>query len=190
MGILYNKIDYAAKRLTVHVEGVAFQAVTSTMIRSLLSPVAIVSLGLGLILTIPGAAKVQGVEKTEGPSCHLESKSAVPAPVVVEKVIKEKVELTARQIYFMLAKGQAPRPQECGEAESWMCAGPEHACSRDGHKIEGDDTVNWHACSCHHTCKENPEANDRTQGRKWDNKCKTRCSPSHCHCGPKHCMET
>jgi hypothetical protein len=73
-------------------------------------------------------------------------------------------------------------PPECTADKPWMCGVTEIGCSRTGHQPAGDDAKEFYACSCKHTCNKEGSRDDETQSRNWDRACKTRCSPSHCHC--------
>jgi len=88
------------------------------------------------------------------------------------------------------AQDETPDPPVCqGAQKPWNCGSIEHACSRTGHRVEGDETKYWHACNCRHRCKAGGKPDDETQGREWDARCSARCRTWHCHC-PHPCQQT
>lgn len=70
----------------------------------------------------------------------------------------------------------------CDPDRPWMRGTVEKACSHTGEKWQGDETADWSACDCKHTCAKDDPSTEETQGRRWDASCATRCSPRHCHC--------
>lgn len=89
----------------------------------------------------------------------------------------------------LTAAGQSGSCPDCPDpSRPWMRGVVEIACSMDGHRIAGDETREWRACACQHRCDPADGRADETDGRAWDASCKTRCSPSHCHC-PHPCDE-
>lgn len=82
---------------------------------------------------------------------------------------------------------QTPLPPDCPERRDWWnCGQVEHACSRDGHRVEGDATRYWHKCTCKQQCR-TPGDEDNKAARFTDRTCKTRCKLNHCHCPQPHC---
>lgn len=77
------------------------------------------------------------------------------------------------------------------EPKPWMQGTVEIGCSRNGRK-PGDqgESVQWKSCSCHHQKNPNGQCGDETDGRRWDPKCETRCSPKRCRCAPNPCDGT
>jgi hypothetical protein len=88
---------------------------------------------------------------------------------------------------FLTDTQGSPQPPMCDRPDSWNCGTVEHACSRTGHKVQGDDTENWHACACQQKCL-NDGSRDNSPG-SWQKRCKARCRQDHCHC-PTACQST
>lgn len=89
----------------------------------------------------------------------------------------------------LLARDVSPEQDE--NPRPWMQGTQEIGCSRDGVKPRDQgEHVEWKACACHHTKKAGGSCDDETQGRSWDPKCSTRCSPRHCRCEKNRECET
>lgn len=70
----------------------------------------------------------------------------------------------------------------------WHIGSVHVGCTRDGQapSEHGHDTdqmvARWEACACQHQCDRTAPEAPETGGRRWDPKCRARCSPEHCHC--------